>query len=572
MAQEEEKGKNLTQRMYELMRIKNKTAYAEWKKFFENEFTEEADISLMQTLLEIVRAYPLQSDVVRLIIDVMSVRAHQYQTKQESDKALMATEIVKYAQAQIPRQAAAAGANTGASSSYGNYKKKKGGLRVVVMISSIIVVISIVIVIIMSLMAGSKEREVCEQAAEYLNEKYEGAGYTAEDLDADEAYLFGGSENDVDAYWIDDRETYARIVYAVSEKGKSEFICFDNLQEREIKTAFEEKMNSITGQTEGRLFWNSSSGSAGVIEDGVFQTTFEGDFDEFIEKESAVREACPGEMKKKKYVSSSAKNGNCDYYMPDPLILNMKQRLTTAELPTDEALKETLDQYADEYNVQFRGIMLPQEYFNARMNAVGQSKWDSSAFDPEEDIVGGSWISPKLPFIFMTNWYVNVPSEDEKMIGIKNNIYTMQAFSAGEGIYAVQSRITDNMKIFTESEMTDSFGKTDIPESVELSDSEKVNAFSICYIGGNELTSDFTLALDKEVCKIADRGYKVFITEIDNIDEEEEETEEYDVHSYNEEGVSLRYDQVMEGEGYLFIEYPSFYDWEKPHVITIVNP
>lgn len=570
MTQEEDKGKNLTQRMYELMRIKNKTAYAEWKRFFENEFTEENDISLMQTLLEIVRAYPLQSDVVRLIADVMSVRAHQYQTKQESDKSLMATEIVKYAQAQIPRQAA--GVNNGVSGSYGNHKRKKGGLRAVIIIASVIVVISITVVIIMSLIAGSKEKAVCEQAAAYLNEKYEGTGYTAEELDADEAYLFGGAENDVDAYWIDDRETYSRIVYAVSEKGKNEFTCFDNLQEREIETAFEEKMNSITGQTEGRLFWNSSSGSAGIIEDGVFQTTFEGDFDEFMEKESAVREACPGVKKKKTYASPAAKNGNCDYYMPDPVILNMRQRLTTAELTKDEALQETLNKYADEYDVQLRGIMLPQEYFNARMNVMGQSKWESSTFDPEEDISGGTWISPKVPFMFMTNWYVNVPSEDEKMLGIKNTIYTMPAFSAGEGIYAVQSIIADSMRLYTESEMTGSFGKTDIPESVELSDSEKVNAFSICYKGGNELDSDFTLALDKEVCGIADRGYKVFITEIDNVDEMEEETEEYNVYSYNEEGVSLRYDQVMEGEGYLFIEYPSFYDWEKPHVITIVNP
>ena len=97
-----EQNKKLEQRMYELMQVKNKNAYAEWKKFFDNEFTKEADISLMQILSEIVRAYPLQGDVVRLIIHIMIMRGKQYQTAGEVDKEELATQIIQLAQNQIP--------------------------------------------------------------------------------------------------------------------------------------------------------------------------------------------------------------------------------------------------------------------------------------------------------------------------------------------------------------------------------------------------------------------------------------------------------------------------------------
>lgn len=99
-----EQNKRLEQRMYELMQMKNKNAYAEWNQFFEKEFTEDAAISVMQILLEIVQAYPLRGEIVRLIMNTMSARAQRYRILNDDGKAMLAEQIVRAAQAQIPER------------------------------------------------------------------------------------------------------------------------------------------------------------------------------------------------------------------------------------------------------------------------------------------------------------------------------------------------------------------------------------------------------------------------------------------------------------------------------------
>ena len=303
---------NLEQRMYELMRIKNKNAYSEWKKFFENEFTEDADISSMKILLDIARAYPLQGDVIRLIMDRMAERAQSYHSSNQTDKALLASEIVKYAEAQIPKQ------NTEGQSMSAKPIRKSRMKPLVLGFIVMIVVLSICGGVI-SIINGSGQKEACKQAAKYLNEKYGDTGYTEHDLEADKAYLYGDAEDKLTAYYIYEKDSYNRVMYAISEKGKSEYICFDNLQEKEIKQAFQKTLNEITGQENGKLLWNSSAGSDGAIEDGYFHTKYDGSFDSFIEKETRIREKSQKVKAKKLYGSHTAKNGNCDYRLSIPI-------------------------------------------------------------------------------------------------------------------------------------------------------------------------------------------------------------------------------------------------------------
>lgn len=554
-----EQENNLKQRMYELMQIKDNHAYGEWKRFFEQEFTEAADISAMQVLLEIVQAYPLQEEVVRLIMNIMEERAQKYQASNISNKANVAAEIVKFSQAQIPQQ------NIDIENVEYRSVRKRRKVPVGIIVTIIIVLI-VGIQVIGSVVSGTKERKVLQQAAEYLNEKYGDSGYTVEDLEAEKAYLYGDADDKLTAYYVMEKGKYDRVIYALSEKGKTDYTCFDNLQEKEIKQAMQKEVNELTGRTDGRLFWNSSAGSDGAIEDGYFHERYDGDFNAFIEKETTVRESAQKARAKRLYGSPTAKNGNCDYYVPDQTVETMKERMMMENLSEDEKMQGILEEYAEKYQVQFRGMTLPKLYFEGK---VQQAAWDNQSLRPEESVFSYQ-MEPTIPFLMMTGWYVAIPKEDAALLDVENGFYGIKPLEVGKGIYGVQNQIGKEVRMYSSSEMKESFVETEIPKSTQLTDEQRKRAISIQFKGNRELEQEMHLAIDKEIYGIADNGYQVFLTEIS---EDGEETEEMQVMPYHDQDARLLYRDVLDGEGYLFLEYPSFYEWDTvPDVITIVNP
>lgn len=554
-----EQNKKLEQRMYELMQAKNKNAYAEWKKFFDNEFTKEADISLMQILSEIVRAYPLQGDVVRLIIHIMTIRGKQYQTAGEVDKEELATQIIQLAQNQIPDPNISAEIQE-------NYPRRKRKKVPVGIIIGIFIVFLIGVPVISSGISGTKKKEVLEQAVSYINEKYGDTGYTVEDLEAEKAYLYGDADEKLVAYYVLEKGKYQKVIYAVSEKGESDYTCFDNLQEREIKQAMQDEINKQTGRADGKLFWDSSSGSDGAIEDGYFHNKYDGDFSAFIEKETDVRMAAQKEREKRLHAKSKAKNGNCDYYLPDLNVETIQQRVTTEEFTKDEKLQEVLEKYAEKYQIQLRGMMLTKQYFDER---IQKAAWDNKSLRPE-DHIDEYYMEPTISFLMSTGWYVALPQEDADLMNVENGIYEMPSLEVGKGIYGTQDRTGKGITTYSPLEMKDSFIETEIPESTELTDAQKERAVSIRFKGNKELQQNIHLAVDKEVYGISDGGYRVFVTKIT---EDGEETEELRVTSYQDEEADLRFGDVLDGEGYVIAEYHNFYQWDAaPYVITIVNP
>ena len=559
----EEQNEKLEQRLYELMRIKNKNAYAEWKKFFDNEFKEDTDISLMQILLEIVRVYPLQREVIQLIIYTMTTRIQKnYQAEGEKERGLVAEQIIQAAQNQIPKQYTDEQLNSSPR------KIKKSFIAI------LLVGLGAVFVgcgLLSSFISNSKERKVLEQSIEYLNEKYGDTGYTVDDLETNKAYLYGEAKENLEAYYISDKDSYNQMIYAISEKGKSEFVCFDNLQSREIKQALQDKINTLTGRTEGKMFWNSSSGHDMAIEDGYFHTGYDGDFDAFIEAETDIRQISRKLNMKNAYAkqlhgNSTALNGNCDYYLPDTTIVTMEERLTTEDIAVDETLQKNLEEYADKYKIQFRGIVLPQIYFEEKMEPV---TWDDYELRPTESFLGGGYMHPTVPFLMMTGWYVGLPSEDANILEVQNGIYTMQPVLLAEGIYGTENDVDSNRRS-QYINLGQSFVKTDVPESVGLSNAQKEKAVSIRFNGKGELEEDLTLAINKSVYGIADSGYRVFVT---RIEEDGEKTEELKVYPYYDSEADIRYQDVLDGEGYLYTHYEAFWEWqEAPVIITIVNP
>lgn len=553
-----EHEKALSYRMYELMRMKNKNACEEWAKFFSAEFLPSESIDSMMLLFEIVRAYPLQSKVACLIIETMTKRAQYYQSVMEQDKAALAADIAKAAQAQLPQQY---------SEGVGHGVRKRLFFSVLIGIVALFTVI--VLVMVMGLSTGkshSLAREARSQALVYLNEKYGETGYTEDDLKAEKETLYGSKADKVTAYRIIRKESYDTIAYGFTEKGEREFLFFDNLQEKEIRKGFQERINELTGYFEGRLYWNSDSGyDNGLMRDGYFHTNFVSDFDVFMEKEDQIRKEAPGTVGVKLRGGSSARNGNCDYYVPDSAIETMEQRFQMQEITENAELQAALESCAETYGVQLRGIMLPGMYFESKMK---QADWNNEYIYVNENFYGSANMYPTVPFLLMTGWYVSVPSEDEELLQIQNGIYGKKPVLMAEGIYGAENEISRYIGNQLKADMAGSIVTADVPESLELTETERERAISFQLKPGIVPDTDYCLAIDKSVYGIADNGYRVIQTEKN---EDGDYNHEMYLKPYDSQSAGIGYGDAMDGEGYLFVLYEKFWEEEEPTVITVIR-
>lgn len=555
--QKNEHEKELSYRMYELMRMKNKNAYAEWSKFFSTEFLPNESIESMRTLLEIARAYPLQSNVAYLIIETMTKRTQYYQTAMELDKASLAADIVKAAQEQLPKQYSETRRHT---------VRKRRIFPVVIGIAGLIAA-SLLGVGIMMGKSNSLAKDARIQATVYLNEKYEGIGYTELDLKAEKENVFGNRADKVVVYRIIEDESYATIAYGLTPKGEKEFLFFDNIQEKEIRKAFQERLNELTGRPEGRLYWNSDTGyDIGEIRDGFFHTSFGGDFDAFMEKEDQIRMQAPGTTVMRLRRGSSARNGNCDYYLPDPVIKTMEQRFQMQEVAEDAELQTVLEACGEDYGIQLRGIVLPSMYFESKMK---QADWSNDSIYVKENFYGAADMHPTVPFLLMTAWHVSVPSEDKELLGIQNGIYGKNPVLMAEGIYGAENSNSQYVGDQLKTDMTGSIVETEVPESLDLTKAQRQKAISFQMKPGIIPETEYCLAIDKSVYGITDSGYRVIQTEKD---EDGDYNRKMYLEPYDDQRADVGYGDAMDGEGYLFVLYERFWEHEEPTVITIVNP
>lgn len=546
----------LSYRMYELMRMKNENAYAEWSRFFSEEFLPDEGIESMTVLFEIVNAYPLQSDVTCLIIETMTKRMWYYQTAGEADKASLAAEIAKAAQAQLPKQY---------SETKGHTVRKRSVLPVVIGAVGLGAAAILGVGIMMG-RTNSLANAARTQATVYLNEKYEEVGFAEADLKAEKEDVFGNRAEKVVVYRIIEEESYTTIAYGLTQKGEKKFLFFDNFQEKKIRKAFQEKVNELTGHPEGRLFWNSDTGyNNGEIRNGFFHTSFDHDFDEFIEKEDRIRKQAPGTVVVKLRGGSSARNGNCDYYLPDPMIETMEQRFQMQEITKDAELQNVLEGCAEDYSIQIRGIMLPGMYFESKMK---QADWSNDIYI-KENFYGAADMYPTVPFLLMTGWYVNVPSEDKELLGIENGIYGKSPVLMAEGIYGAENNNGQYTGNQLKPDMAGSIVMTEVPQSLDLTESQRQKAVSFQMKPGIVPETEYCLAIDKSVYGIADNGYRVIQTEKDK---DGDYNREMYLEPYDSKNADVGYGDAMDGEGYLFVLYERFWEDEEPPVITVVNP
>ena len=557
----------MRQKLRELVSLRWPKAVKAWQQFFDTDLTmdEDEDEEILLILLEAIRENALSEKVFYLIMTNMNSRLRFYAEMGDSDRALAAMEIVKYCSGQIPLL-------------HRKAERRRKWIGIPAALAAAFFLLA---------MTGLHQESVTEGgvsvlAAEYLNEKYGVSDYTAAELETEKIQLIGSNEDRIDSFEVREPESGNIIAYAMRdiEEAEGTFACFDNLQESEIKDAFEKRLNALTGHEEGRLFWDSSFSDSlsGGLENGFFHTKYEGDFDAFIRQETKERSNAPGVMTSFLISDYCSLNGLCDYYLPDPEVETMRERFALTDYTEDPDLQASLRQGAADYLLQIRGVILPKKFFQEKTE---RAEGKRSGIYVLRDVHGTLGVEPLMSFLMLTGWYVNLPPEDEKILNISSGMYMQPVISMGEGIYGAESTLRGQAFETDPAWVTGSMVKTESPDSLDLTEEEKEKAVSFRLGDGYVLKNDYCLAIDKELYGIADADYRVMVTKQNgfsmdlagqHLEAEDGTALERYVSSYAEPDAALRMGYALDGEGYLFIEYRAADMAEEADIITVINP
>ncbi len=545
----------LQKRLKKLAALRGKNAQIEWIHFFEKEFLPEEKSGALMLLLETVRKSELPENILGLIWTVMEDRRRRYAFREEQDLRRLEEEIMLCCQRK-----------------HADAKNKKVQRKPLSRLWILPALAAAFLVIAWSgqRAENTKMEEVSIEAAAHLNEKYGGGYYSEENFIVEKETLFNDDKDEMEYYRIREEERGPVIVCAMRNKKSKEkaYSFFDNVQAKEIKQAFAERINERTGHAEGCLFWDSKTDdySSGGIEDGFFQVRYEGDFDAFIQSEIEARRKAPKMTNASSSSDARPLNGICEYYLPDPEVKTLKEKFERQDFPEDAELQTALEECASDYQLQVRGIMLPESFFEERMR---NAAWDESEVSIGSDVMRSLGIEPSIPFLMLTGWYLSMPLKSEREFNIPNGMYTRETVLMGEGIYGAENQIRSYNFGLDSDWMEGSIEQISTPEFVELTEAERKRAVSFQMREGYALQTDCCLAIDKEAYGIAESGYQVIIT-----DRYDGKAQNYrmDVKDYGVPYTNVRGGSILDGEGYVFLEYPEADSIDKAEVVTIINP
>lgn len=571
--EESEKALALAKRLDELIQTPAALAGKEWQRFFAMEFLPGAGADELMMLFEVIYGNEIPLVAAELIVKTMKKRKEFYQSSMEFSKAALANEIVSCIYQKIP----------GMEIPVKPRKKRKGikGILKELLLGAGVGAALLVVLALVLAGEGTKKTEVKKMAVQQLNEKYGEDLYSGEDLEIEEDVRHGSSGAQLIFYRVTEKETYDLIAYMLNREGdEEEFLCFDKLQALGIRQALEKDVNEKTGRPEGKLYWNSDGGDGGYIENGYFHEKYEENTGEFLKREGKVRE----KMKGTDFAAAStfsAKNGKVDYYVPDREIKTVKQRLDRREITEDEEFLAALGQCAADYEIEFRGIMLPGTLFEEKMK---RAEGNEESISVKENIIFSA-MYPPLPFSMMTGWYVCLPPEGQKYLKEENGMYSAKIIDMEKGIFGVETQIggkegmmeelglpdmPDGTKypgLYEETDMTGCMEKTRTPDMPKIYKKVRRTAVSFCMKDGYETKQAYCLAIDKEIYDLPDSGYQVILT---TYSDGREESEELPISSYSASRVNTEYGDVLDGEGYIFVKYPRTGEGEKAPVLTIL--
>lgn len=552
-ARQSEKLEALSIRLRNLLKLPRHEAYKEWQHFLSSEFLPNVELTELEVLYEALYRNELPQEVSKLIAVTMEKRKELYQYSMELEKASLAENIIDCVCIRVfPYEAE---------------RKPKKIKRIIkqLALGAVAAVVLFAVLVAVTAKDGIRDAQISEVIVTYLNEKYPEEKFTGEKIQIESVNLYGEKAENIVSYQVMPKEgSYNAIAYLIGEKGEENFTCFDNLQEAEIKQAFQDSINERTGHPEGKLFWNSEGGAFDCIEDGYFHERYEGDLDKFFQLEAQARNTVPGGDYEPDSSVFTGKNGTADYYISDIEVETIEQRLAIPEYKEDTAFKETLNQCAAEYEMQLKGIVLPKNLFAERTKRIEWGDYGTYVVQT----LDSPFIAPPVPFLMTIGWYVNVSPGAEEYLKIESGLYAENPVQMADGIYGAKSGISNYIVDFSEikRDLTGCIAVTETPDSVDISEGKRKKAVSFSLAAGYGLFEDYCLAIEKEAYGISELGYRVMLTEFR---EDGEDVTEMKVYSYSDPLGHVQYGHVLDGEGYLFVEYPKTIQGEKPAVLTI---
>lgn len=566
--EQSEKSMALAKRLNELVQAPMAVAVSEWKQFFATEFLLGVDEEELMLLFEAVHGSDIPANAAQVIAVTMAGRKEFYQNSMEFNKASLANKIANCIYQKYPKLEA-------------SVNRRKKGIKGILKEMAFGAVLGIFLLIAFAgikFYEGNQKSEAVDAAVRQLNEKYGGNLYDADNIEAEMNELYGDSADTLISYKIIEKESSDVVGYMLGKKGdEGNLLCYDRLQDTEIKNALEADINARTGRQEGKLYWNSAGGAGECIEDGYFHEKYESNISEFLRLEGKARETVAGFDTDGVF---SAKNGKADYYIPDKDIETLKQRLELKEGAEDKELTSALGQCAEDYDMQVCGVMLPGKLFEERMRQAG---WEEEGIFAKSSLYQ-TGMFPPMSLALMTGWYVCVPSYGQEYLKLENGMYSGRLIDMAEGIWGIENRIRVEMRMPGGVEMpegldfdipgmsaeTDFAGTLEMvnaPESLGLSEAKGQKSVSFCLAGGRGLGEDRCLIIDKAAYGIPDSGYRVMLTKFRDGNEE---TQEQPPVSYSELNRDVGNGDSLDGEGYLFTKYPEAWEGEKNPVLTVV--
>lgn len=414
-------------------------------------------------------------------------------------------------------------------------------------------------------MEQSDKINVKEELVEYLDEKYGAGIYQSEDFYITEieiSSIYDGKDKS-HAYCAKvkgDNEKEV-CIWSYKEKGikKPEVLCFDNFQQKEIEADLQEELVKAIGAGQGMVYLSAAEPDYVQVryrgQEAVYNTLYEGNLEQFFEKESAVRREWMGKDNSNNFdVLGNLRqrnniNGRCAFWFPDKEVADIQQRLENPQCSYNENFCQAIKAIEQNYGIQVLAAALPQSYYEALEQELEKGEYDEKKIMKRAGLEQAEEAPAEIPFVTM--WYMAEEPDITSMM--ETTSYesmlppeVMQQVEEATGVEEVQETECEELHTIEAQKLEDGIYLMDAQEDGgfhrQRSVKHKENEISITC--SNEYPS-YMLILDMEKLGIKEDNYYV------QYQHGEEAVNKCNEYSYV--NVANRANNVWQGEGFLFI-------------------
>lgn len=407
---------------------------------------------------------------------------------------------------------------------------------------------------------------VKEELTKYLDEKYGVGSYQSEDF-----YI---EEVEVSSIYVDKDKSYAYLakmkgdnekevcIWSHKDKGikKPEVLCLDNFQQEEIEEALNQELQQAIGAESGIVYLSAAEPdyvrARSKGEAAVYHTLYEGNLQEFFEKEREVREGWIGKDQEKNFdmlgslAQSRNINGRCAFWFPDKNVADIQQRLENPQCSYDENFCQAIKSIEEAYGIQVLATGLPQSYYASLVQELEKNQYNERNVAKRTDCELAEKAPADIPFVTM--WYMaeepDITSMMETTPYESLSPEVMQQIEEQTGVKEVPEKECEELHTIEAQKLEDGIYLMDLEEDSGFHSQRAVqHKDNEIAITCSDECSSYMLILDMEKLGIKDGNY--YVQYKDNQGEEE-----YPIHKelpYT--AIGEQYDTAWQGEGFLFI-------------------